>query len=330
MDGQEGHYELHITSDVALSVRFDWLLRRNTTRLRQFFPILNATANFWLSRASPLPGSDNNITILNVQGPDEYHAGVNSSTYTNVAAAATMRFAAEAAKLLDIATGKEEEWVDAAEKMLVLYDESSGIHPEFQGWTDGDVAKQADTTLVYSFFFETLAHGTIGADVNYYVDHTTLGGPAMTFAEFSVGAFLAGNETGGVDLFEVGYNAHVIPPFRVWCEVKGGGGAQHFSTGAGGFVGSVVKGFGGVHPRPEADGVEWCPPSSLPPNTTSLAIHSLDIFNTHLRIERDTSVMSAAVLPGAPDDVSFVTDSTCHSLPFTISIQKGQFLPKKC
>ena len=94
-----GHLEHHITADVAYGVWTYW----NATRDEEFLlqagaEILMETARFWASRA--VLGDDNLYHILKVEGPDEYHEGVNDNLYTNLMAVYNLRHAWEAAKLL--------------------------------------------------------------------------------------------------------------------------------------------------------------------------------------------------------------------------------------
>lgn len=118
-----GHLEHHITADVAYGVWTYW----NATRDEEFLlqagaEILMETARFWTSRA--VLGDDNLYHILKVEGPDEYHEGVNDNLYTNLMAVYNLRHAWEAAKLL-----KErypEEWQSLRDKIELQEEEPDG------------------------------------------------------------------------------------------------------------------------------------------------------------------------------------------------------------
>jgi len=88
------------------------------------------------------------LDVLNVQGPDEYHVPVNTSAYTNVVAARALVLGATVARILTNSSSAGAAWLDAARRIGVIFDGTKGIHPEFRGWTDGDIAKQADTVML--------------------------------------------------------------------------------------------------------------------------------------------------------------------------------------
>ena len=91
------------------------------------------------------PGSDFGLTrsppgSLAV-GPDEYHGNVNNSVYTAVAARQTLRFAATACKVLDlagVACVPPPLWRQVADGLRVEFDASLQYHPEFTGYQRGD------------------------------------------------------------------------------------------------------------------------------------------------------------------------------------------------
>jgi alpha,alpha-trehalose phosphorylase len=78
-----------------------------------------------------------------VTGPDEYNAIADNNAYTNLMAQRNLRAAAEAvgrhpdrAKALGVDPEEAAEWRDAAEAMLVPYDEGLGVHPEAEEFTE--------------------------------------------------------------------------------------------------------------------------------------------------------------------------------------------------
>jgi hypothetical protein len=77
------------------------------------------------------------------------------------------------------------------------------------------------------------------------VHRTDLDGPAMTWGMYAVGLLDAGNYSGALPLFLQGY-ANAQQPFKVWTESADGSGTAGFITGAGGFLQSVINGYGGL------------------------------------------------------------------------------------
>jgi alpha,alpha-trehalose phosphorylase len=103
--------------------------------------LLVATARLWRSLGHhDIAGA---FRIDGVTGPDEYSAIADNNVYTNLMAQknlraafdACQRFGAEAAKL---GVDREEAaaWQDAADRMVIPYDEQLGIHPQAESFTD--------------------------------------------------------------------------------------------------------------------------------------------------------------------------------------------------
>ncbi len=118
-----GHLEHHITADVAYGVWTYW----NATRdgeflLRAGAEILLETARFWASRV--VLGDDGLYHILDVEGPDEYHEGVDDNLYTNMMAAYNLRHGAKVAKFLE--EHHPEEWRLLRQKIALRAEEPGG------------------------------------------------------------------------------------------------------------------------------------------------------------------------------------------------------------
>ncbi len=115
-----GHLEHHITADVAYGVWTYW----NATRDEEFLleagaEILVETARFWASRVQR--GEDGLYHIRGVEGPDEYHEGVDDNLYTNLMAAYNLRHAVRVAELLQ--ERYAQEWRALREKVALSADE---------------------------------------------------------------------------------------------------------------------------------------------------------------------------------------------------------------
>jgi alpha,alpha-trehalose phosphorylase len=78
-----------------------------------------------------------------VTGPDEYSALADNNVYTNLMAQRNLREAADAAERhrrraarLGVDEEESASWRDAAEAMLIPYDEALEVHPQAEGFTE--------------------------------------------------------------------------------------------------------------------------------------------------------------------------------------------------
>jgi hypothetical protein len=127
-----------------------------------------------------------------------------------------------------------------------------------------------------------------------------------TRAMFAVGYMDIGKYDAAYSNFVRGY-ANVQPPFMVWRETPTGG-AVNFLTGAGGFVQSVLFGYGGVRlPTSAASasgsssaGLQINPPP--PPaalklgNASAFTMHGLDYLGNSLRVRVTDALLQLEVL----------------------------------
>ncbi len=81
--------------------------------------------------------------IDGVTGPDEYSALADNNVYTNLMAQRNLRWAAEGVKLypekaraLGVDADEAASWREAAEKMLIPYDERLGVTPQDETFTE--------------------------------------------------------------------------------------------------------------------------------------------------------------------------------------------------
>jgi trehalose/maltose hydrolase-like predicted phosphorylase len=69
-----------------------------------------------------------------VQAPDEYHAGVNNSAFTNAVAKISLQ---NAAKVANLSGSTPDLYSYYAEHIYIPYDEELRFHPEYDGYTKG-------------------------------------------------------------------------------------------------------------------------------------------------------------------------------------------------
>jgi alpha,alpha-trehalose phosphorylase len=106
--------------------------------------LLVDTARMWRSLGHH--DAHGNFRIDGVTGPDEYSAIADNNVYTNLMAQRNLRaaFAAaerhpEAAAALGVDDEEAAGWRDAAEVILIPYDEELGIHPQAESFTEHQV-----------------------------------------------------------------------------------------------------------------------------------------------------------------------------------------------
>jgi trehalose/maltose hydrolase-like predicted phosphorylase len=170
--------ELHLQADIAMAQWEYYKATGDINWLRQHgWPVLQALAQFWVSKASP--GPNGGYDINTVQPPDEYHTGVNNSAYTNAAAATSLRDAVTAAQVLGVTP--PPIWTTVADGVThtMPFDSNLNIYDEYAAY-NGEQIKQADVVmLTYPIGFP-MASGAGLNDLNYYAPRTDLQGPAMT------------------------------------------------------------------------------------------------------------------------------------------------------
>ncbi|MGG6310857.1 glycoside hydrolase family 65 protein [Paenibacillus macerans] len=141
-----GTAQAHINADIAYGIRqyvqatgdLDFLVRQGAE-------ILFETSRFWADLGHYNPAKGGAFCIDAVTGPDEYTAIVNNNAYTNLMAREQLRYAYETAYLLrerypedyarlrrTIGLSEEEprEWLRAADKMYIPFDEKLGIYAQ--------------------------------------------------------------------------------------------------------------------------------------------------------------------------------------------------------
>lgn len=102
--------------------------------------LLIETARLWCSLGHHDPHGG--FRIDGVTGPDEYTAVVDNNTYTNLMAQRNLQEAAAAAERqaetagrLGVTAEEVAAWRQAAQKMVVPYDETVGVHPQSERFT---------------------------------------------------------------------------------------------------------------------------------------------------------------------------------------------------
>lgn len=207
-----GSAAYHINADIAYAIISYYL----TTGDLDFIAdtgeeMLLETARLWMDLGNYNQAGE--FVLNEVTGPDEYTCMVNNNYYTNCAAKYNILWAVKLYKLLEkkgkescvrdrikVTTEELEEMENAAQKMLLPYDERLGINPQDDSFLDKpvwdfentgeeeyplllhyhplhlyryQVCKQADTILAYFMFEEMQDYDVMCRSYDYYEKITT-------------------------------------------------------------------------------------------------------------------------------------------------------------
>jgi alpha,alpha-trehalose phosphorylase len=327
IDGEEcsgywpaGTAAFHINADVADAV----LRYLNATKDKAFeaecgLEILVETARLWASLGHH--DTHGNFRIDGVTGPDEYTAIVDNNVYTNLMARRNLRGAAAAAErhpsqAHDLGVDEEEtaRWRDAADAMVVLYDEELGVHPQADNFTRHarwdfkhtphekyplllnypyfdlyrkQVVKQADLVLAMHLCGNEFTDEQKARNVAYY--------EALTVRDSSLSACTQAvmcAEVGHLDLaYDYFAEAALTDLHDLHDNVQNG---LHIASLAGAWS-AVVAGFGGM--RDYNDELTFAP--RLPPELARIAFR-MSYRGTGINVEINQQTAQYRLIAGEP------------------------------
>lgn len=261
-----GPFEHHITADVAIAAWNYFAVTQDTIWLREKgFPVIKECADFWASRVEKNgPGK---YDIKNVVAADEWAENVDNNAFTNAAAKANLQYAIMAANILHQPV--DPEWMDV-EKNIPILKLENGVTSEHVSYK-GEKIKQADVNLLSYPLKEVTDKQQIKKDLEYYENRIGVGSPAMTHAIFAVLYARLNEPAKAFKAFQEAHIPNKKNPFGVLAETAGGTN-PYFATGAGGFLQSVLFGFGGLDITPQ--GIIQLK-TSLPKHWKSLTLTSI-------------------------------------------------------
>jgi alpha,alpha-trehalose phosphorylase len=146
-----GTAAFHIGADIADAVaRYQAATEDDGFEREVGLELLVETARLWRSLGHHDP--QGRFRIDGVTGPDEYSALMDNNVYTNLMAQRNLRAAADAvarhprhAAALGADFEEAATWRDAAEDMVVPWDDALGVHPQSEGFTDHELWDFAGT-----------------------------------------------------------------------------------------------------------------------------------------------------------------------------------------
>jgi trehalose/maltose hydrolase-like predicted phosphorylase len=206
--------------------------------------MIKACADFWVSRVEK--NGPGHYDINNVVAADEWAENVDNNAFTNAAAKANLQYAEMAAKILHQSINPD--WADV-EKNIPILKLANGVTSEFAAY-NGEKIKQADVNLLAYPLKEITDPAQVKKDLEYYEPRVGEGSPAMTQAIFTILYARLHDPAKAWNAFEKTYIPNRLPPFGVMAETAGGTN-PYFATGAGGYLQSMLFGFGGLDITPK-------------------------------------------------------------------------------
>lgn len=177
-------------------------------------------------------------------------------------------------------------------KIKILFDTNLNYHPQYDDYKIGEPIKQADTIMVgYPLNYPMPNNETLLNDLNIYANVTRSSGPAMTWSMYAINYLRLKKYQTAKKFFQKGYLNYVRKPFYVWHEVKDPLqlSASNFLTGAGGFLQSVLYGYGGIQLNHDSFVITN---SKLPPETKCLKVNGIN----YLGISFDLIIMKMKIV----------------------------------
>src|SRR2546425_2343838 len=282
--------------------------------------LLVETARLWRSLRF-LNAATDQFRIDGITGPDEYSAIADNNVYTNLMAQRNLRWAAEGVKLypekaraLGVDAEEAASWREAAEKMLIPYDERLGVTPQDENFTEHavwdfahtapdeyplllhftyfdlyrkQVVKQADLILAMHLRGDAFTQELKARNFAYY--------EPLTVRDSSLSANTQAIIAAEVGQLQLSYDylgeAALIDLHDLQHNVRDG---LHIASLAGAWT-ALVAGFGGMRVQ---KGSLWFAPR-LPEELVRLAFH-LMFRGCRLRVEVTATETTYRLLDGSP------------------------------
>jgi alpha,alpha-trehalose phosphorylase len=315
-----GTAAFHIGGDVAdAAVRYRQATGDDDFERDVGLELLVETARLWRSLGHHDPAG--RFRIDGVTGPDEYSAVADNNVYTNLLAQRNLRAAADAvaahprhAAALGADFEEAAAWRDAAENMVVPWDDALGVHPQSEGFTDHQVwdfeqtrpeqyplllnfpyfdiyrkqvVKQADLVLALQVFGDAFTAEQKARDFAYY-ERLTVRDSSLSACTQAVVAAEVGHLELAYDYFG---EAALMDLHDLERNTSDG---LHIASLAGACI-AAVAGFGGL--RDHGDRLAFAP--RLPGRLDRLAFR-LRVGGRRLKVEATASQATYTVEDGPP------------------------------
>jgi alpha,alpha-trehalose phosphorylase len=318
-----GTAAFHVNADIADAVIRYVMATEDDAFERDFgTELLVETARLWRSLGHH--DAVGSFRIDGVTGPDEYSAIADNNVYTNLMAQRNLRAAADAAaRHPEVATklGVDAEeaasWRDAAQSMVIPYDDELGVHPQAEDFTEHDrwdfqntssdqyplllhfpyfdlyrkqVVKQADLVLAMFMRADAFTDEQKASNFAHY--------EALTVRDSSLSAntqAVLAAEVGHVELaYDYFAEAALMDLDDLEHNTRDG---LHIASLAGAFI-AVVAGFGGV--RDHRGTLSFAPRL---PEALSRLVFRLGFRGRRLRVDISHSQARYTLVEGEPIEI---------------------------
>ncbi|MGD9991265.1 glycoside hydrolase family 65 protein, partial [Pseudonocardia sp.] len=284
-----GTAAFHINADIADAVRRHVAATGDLEFEREVgLELLVQTARLWRSLGHH--DSAGQFRIDGVTGPDEYTAIVDNNVYTNLMAQLNLRYAADvaarnprAASRLGVNAEEMASWRDAAASMRIPFDETLGVHPQSEGFTDHQMwdfestpAKKYPLLLNYPYFDlyrkQVIKQADLVLAMQLQPDAFTSEQMARNFAYYEAITVRDSSLSAATQAVVAAWTGHLDLAYDYFAEAAlvdlgdlagNTDHGMHIASMAGTWN-AVASGFGGM--RTDRDGISFAPrlPSSLP------------------------------------------------------------------
>lgn len=106
------------------------------------------------------------------------------------------------------------EWLEIARKLKHPFDYVHNYHLEFDGYTMGEMIKQADVVLLGYPIMHVTDPVVRKNDLEIYENVTRLDGPAMTWSMHAIGHLELNEEAKAEVLLNRSYQPYIVEPFK--------------------------------------------------------------------------------------------------------------------
>ncbi|KIW16829.1 hypothetical protein PV08_04019 [Exophiala spinifera] len=178
-------YEYHINGDIGLEFTNYWVSSGDTSFFRDsLFPIFDSVATLY---SELLVKNGTRWALENMTDPDEYANHVDNGAFTNALISQHLSYANDFRAMFN--GTPNSTWDSQADNVIIARDAEAEITLEYVGMNGSVEVKQADVilnTFPLGFTGQNYTADDSLSDLDYYAAKTSISGPAMTYAIFSI------------------------------------------------------------------------------------------------------------------------------------------------
>ncbi|MDE1958789.1 MAG: glycoside hydrolase family 65 protein [Xanthomonadaceae bacterium] len=293
--------EIHVNADIAIAQWQYYLATRDRDWLvRHGWPVIRDVARFWTSRVT-YDRKHERYEILHVTSPDEAYDDVPNDSFTNAAAAKSLRIAVAAAAAVGAAP--DPHWADIAAKMYIPFSDREQRHLDFDASVPHDKITWMGSSLVWLMYPNLdlpMSPQVRRNDFDFQLRELEVHGNdpnEMMMVMMAVAAAELGDAKVADEWIRRNLVGFLKPPFNVRTETVANNAGYLLSTSAG-FVESFLYGLTGL--RIEDQGLVGAYAPVLPPGWTSLTLKNVRFRGQRLDITVHRDAAGKTVLQRLP------------------------------